>query len=72
MSKITISRSGTKRILIYTGEVRNLAEALHESAMQDPDIERAIMTAATAISYTNKSNQIGEEMIDMVLYPQKR
>lgn len=70
MSGLSNIKRNSRRILIYTGEVSNLASQLHDRAMEDPELERAIMTAATAISFTNKSKQIGEHLIEMVLYPQ--
>jgi hypothetical protein len=69
MAGLSIFKRNSRRILIYTGEVSNLATELHDRAMEDPQLEKAIMTAATAISFTNKSKQIGEHLIEMVLYP---
>lgn len=69
MSTIKVKGCGSYRFIAFSGEVRSLPEALHEAAMMDPEIEKAVMNAATAISYTNQSKAIGEEMIDMVLNP---
>lgn len=72
MSGLTVMKNGSRRIIIYTGEISDLPQKLHDLALKDPALEKAILTASTAISYTNKSKKIGEEMIDMVLYPQNR
>lgn len=61
--------NGSRRLIIYVGEISELPQELHDRAMQDPALEKAIMTAATAISFSNKSKQLGEQMIEMVIYP---
>lgn len=72
MSKLLVRKNGRRRLIIFCGEVSELTQELHDRAMEDPAFEKAIMTAATAISFTNKSKQIGEHMIEMVLYPETR
>lgn len=70
MAGLSNMKRESRRIIIYVGEVSNLASQLHDHAMEDPELEKAIMTAATAISYSNRSKQIGAQMIEMVLYPE--
>lgn len=69
MSKLMARINGSRRLIIYVGEISELPQELHDRAMQDPALEKAIMTAATAISFSKKSKEIGEQMIEMLIYP---
>lgn len=40
-----------------------------KAAVEDPELEEAILAAAVALSYTKRSRMIGQEMIDMVNNP---
>lgn len=63
---------GTRRLIMYTGEIADLVQQIHDRAMEDPAFGKAIITAAVAIDSTNRSKQLGDRMIDMVLTPQTR
>lgn len=69
MSKLMARINGSRRMIIYCGEISELPQELHDRAMEDPALEKAIMTAATAISFSNKSKQLGDQMIEMLIYP---
>lgn len=66
MSRLTVVKLGTRRIIIFTGEVSELKQELHDQALEDPALEKAILTAAYAIHATKKSNRIGGELITLV------
>lgn len=70
MSRLTVVKTRTRRIIIYTGEVSDLSQELHDQALNDPALEKAILTAAYAIHATKKSNRRGEQMINMIYSPQ--
>jgi hypothetical protein len=66
MSGLTIMKTGNHRIIIFTGDIAILAQAIHNQALSDPAFSRAVVTAAVAIKCTEKSVQIGEEMCRFV------
>jgi len=71
MSRLTVVKNRTRRIIIYTGDVSDLPQELHDQALNDPALEKAILTAAYAIHKTRKSNNLGEQLINMIYSPQK-
>lgn len=67
-----IVQYGTRRLIMFTGEIADLVQQIHDQAMEDPALSQAIITAAVAIDSTNRSKQLGDRMIDMILTPQNR
>jgi len=63
-------KEGTRRIIIFGGEVNDFGDKLAEAAEKDPDLERQITVAALSLQYTRMSRDFGEQMIQMVHNPQ--
>ncbi|HAQ19552.1 MAG TPA: hypothetical protein DCR40_10030 [Prolixibacteraceae bacterium] len=65
-SGIANLKDGSRRIIIYGGEVTDFGDKLAEAAEKDPDLERQITIAALSLQYTRMSRDFGEQMIEMV------
>lgn len=72
MSGLTVIKNGSRRIIIFTGDISDFPQELHDKALEDSTLEKAILTTAYAIHKTRKSNNLGEQMINMIYTPQKR
>jgi len=69
--KLQNYRFGKRRIIHFSDEVTSFGDALAEAALNDPDLERQISVAALSLQYTRMSRYLGEQMIDVILNPEK-
>lgn len=72
MNKLVIIKLGSFRTINYTGEMNNLGDTLAHAAEEDPELERQITAAALLLERTRMARSKGEEMMEMILNPQRR
>jgi hypothetical protein len=62
---------GPFKVINYSGEMKHFGDALAAAAKEDPLLEQQILFAANELKYLQYSRDKGEEMIDVLLNPQK-
>ena len=62
---------GPFQVIGFTGEMKHFGDTLAEAAKTDPQLEQQILFAANELKYLQYSRQKGEQMIELLLNPQK-
>lgn len=72
MARITKTRTnGTGRVIIYAGPIEELAHEMFQLACTDAEFQRSLLNAAIELHNARKSFQLGQQLCEMILHPEK-
>jgi len=71
MKNLISNKLGPFSLIHYTGEMKHFGDALAEAAKKDPQLEQQVLAAVNELRVFQYSREKGEEMMDLILNPQK-
>jgi len=71
MKSLIKTNLGPFTILNYTGEMKHFGDALAEAAKEDPQLEQQVLAAVNELRVFQYSREKGEQLMDLILNPQK-
>lgn len=72
MAELSIMKRGNDRLIVFRGQISELAAELVTKSKDDPTLEKAIMTAAVAITLDIRADAIGDKLCRMAVSPKTR